>query len=142
MATLSGLTNTEQKLDLRLSGQLVGARYLMRTNNGYLGVKAGVSRTLEKYSSVTGDRNTWEGVLGAELNLYNSGDLKLLTTVNSYPGLTESGRWRVDINCETKYDLPLDFYIKLGLSYNYDNRPAEGASESDYVFNTGVGWEW
>jgi hypothetical protein len=105
-------------------------------------VKAGVSRNIEKYSSATGDRNTWEGVLGAELNLYNSGDLKLLTTAASYPSLTESGRWRVDINVDTKYDLPLDFYIKLAASFNYDNRPAEGASQTDYVFQTGFGWEW
>ncbi|MBP1647159.1 MAG: hypothetical protein H6Q30_604 [Bacteroidetes bacterium] len=142
MATLSALTNTEQKLDLRFSTQLVGARYLMRTNSGYLGVKAGVSRNFEKYSSATGDRNTWEGVLGAELNLYNAGDLSLVTTAASYPSFTESGRWRVDISCDGKYDLPLDFYIKLGVSFNYDNRPAAGASQSDYVFQTGFGWEW
>jgi hypothetical protein len=142
MATLSALTNTEQKLDLRFSAQLVGARYLVRTNRGYLGVKAGVNRNIEKYSSATGDRTTWEGVLGAELNVYNSGDLKLVTTAASYPSFTESGRWRVDINCDGKYDLPLDFYIKLGVSFNYDNRPAAGATSTDYVFQTGFGWEW
>ena len=41
-----------------------------------------------------------------------------------------------------KYELPLDFFIKVGLSLNYDNRPADGASEIDYVFQTGFGWEW
>jgi hypothetical protein len=142
MATVSALSNTEQRLDLRFTMQLVGARYLVRTNTGYMGVKAGVSRNLEKYDGATGDRSTWEGVLGAEGNVYGGGDLSLLATAAAYPSFTESGRWRVDAGCDVKYDLPLDFYVKLGFSYNYDNRPAEGASQSDYVLQTGFGWEW
>ena len=60
----------------------------------------------------------------------------------AYPGITEKGRWRIDGNLNIKYDLPLDFYIKLGGSLNYDNRPPEDASELDYVIQAGVGWEW
>ena len=43
---------------------------------------------------------------------------------------------------DLKYDLPLDFYVKGGLTVNYDNQPAAGATELDYVFNSGLGWEW
>ena len=43
---------------------------------------------------------------------------------------------------DTKYDLPMDFYIKLGFTLNYDNQPVEGAPEADYVFSTGFGWSW
>ncbi len=32
--------------------------------------------------------------------------------------------------------------IKLGFTLNHDNRPVEDASEIDYVFHTGFGWEW
>ncbi|MFN2128683.1 MAG: DUF481 domain-containing protein, partial [Anaerolineales bacterium] len=66
----------------------------------------------------------------------------LLTNIMVYPGITEKGRWRSDFNLDTKYDLPYDFYIKVSLTINYDNRPAEGASETDYVVQTGLGWEW
>ena len=83
-----------------------------------------------------------EGFFGTELNLYDIGDLSLVTKVIAYPSFTESGRWRTDFNFDAKYDLPLDFYIKAGLTLNYDNRPVEGASETDYVFQTGFGWEW
>jgi hypothetical protein len=48
----------------------------------------------------------------------------------------------VDFAFDTKYDLPLDFYIRLGLTLNYDNQPVEGAGETDYVFQTSFGWEW
>jgi hypothetical protein len=33
-------------------------------------------------------------------------------------------------NIQWAPDLPLDFYIGLGYTLNYDNRPFEGASES------------
>lgn len=60
----------------------------------------------------------------------------------AYPGITAKERFKSDFTLDTKYDLPYDFYIKIGLTINYDNRPAEGASELDYVFQTGFGWEW
>jgi len=41
-----------------------------------------------------------------------------------------------------KYDLPLDLYIRLGYSLNFDNKPVEGTNNVDYVFTTGFGWEW
>jgi hypothetical protein len=55
--------------------------------------------------------------------------------------MTESGRWRIDYSFDTKYDLPLDFYIKVGFTLNYDNQPVAGASKTDYVFQTTFGWE-
>jgi hypothetical protein len=36
----------------------------------------------------------------------------------------------------------LDFFVKMGVSVNYDNRPAGDAPETDYVFNISFGWEW
>ena len=39
-------------------------------------------------------------------------------------------------------DLPYDFYLKLGGTVNYDNKPAAGAGKTDYVVQTGFGWEW
>jgi len=74
--------------------------------------------------------------------MFDIGDLSLLTNLNAYPSITETGRWRVDYKIDTKYDLPLDFYIKINLTMNYDNRPAEAGRELDYVFTTGFGWEW
>ena len=74
--------------------------------------------------------------------MFDIGDLSLLTKAMAYPSITEAGRWRADFNFDMNYDLPLDFYIKLGFSLNYDNRPVEGASETDYVLHTGFGWEW
>jgi hypothetical protein len=135
-------SNTEQKLDLRLNAQIGLGRFLIRSNSVYWGLKLGVNRNIERFSNETADRNTWEGYLGTELNLYDIGDLSLLSSIIVYPGITEKSRLRGDFNFDTKYDLPYDFYIKIGLTISYDNLPAERASESDYVFHTGLGWEW
>ena len=139
-ASVTFLSNSEQKLDLRLLEKLGVGNYLIHSNKSYWGVAGGITYNSEQYYN-TPARKSWEAYLGTELNLYNIGDLSLLTKLAAYPSLTESGRWRYDFNFDAKYDLPLNFYIKLGLTYNYDNRPVAGASSSDYVMQSGIGWK-
>lgn len=139
---LTFLSNTEQLIDLRLNAKVGIGKYFIHTNNAYWGFAVGASYVNENFSSDTADKNSLEGYFGSELNLYDIGDLSLLTKAVTYPSITESGRWRADFVFDTKYDLPLDFYIKLGFTLNYDNQSVEGAPDSDYVFSTGFGWEW
>ncbi|WP_020531734.1 DUF481 domain-containing protein [Flexithrix dorotheae] len=138
---LSFLSNTEQKLDLRTNGKLGIGKYVIHTNTTYWAFQGGASFNNENFSSEAADKQSLEGFFGTELNLYDVGDLSLLTKVIAYPGITEKGRWRADFVFDTKYDLPLDFYIKLGFTLNYDNQPVVGASATDYVFQTTFGWE-
>jgi hypothetical protein len=90
----------------------------------------------------TPENKSWEGYFGAELNLFDTGDLDLFMKISAYPGITEKGRWCSDGSLNIKYDLPLDFYIKLGGSLNYDIQPSDEASDLDYVSTIGFGWEW
>lgn len=135
------LSNTEQQLDLRSTIKLGLGYYVIQTNDSYWGFSAGAAYTHEVYMSNDPERRTGEAFVGTELNLFDIGDLNLLTNATAYPSLTESGRFRLDFKFDLKYDLPKDFYIKLGTTVNYDNKPAAGASEADYVFTTGFGWE-
>jgi len=77
-ASLSFLSNTEQKLDLRLTGELGIGKYVIHTNQSYWGFSTGLSYNNEKYSTETENRKSWEAYLGSELNLYDIGDLSLL----------------------------------------------------------------
>jgi hypothetical protein len=142
VGTISGLSNSEQKLEIRRSTQAGLGKFLARTNTLYWGAKIGVNRNIERYTSETDDRQSWEGYFGTELNLYNVGDIDLIFDIMAYPSITETGRWRTDLKFNIKYDLPLDFYIKLGFTLNYDNQSANDASDEDYLFQAGVGWEW
>lgn len=136
------LSNTEQKLDLRYNGQVGIGYYLVHENKWYWNFTGGAAVVDESYEESVNDKSSMEAFIGTELNLFDIGDLNLFTQIMTYPGITESGRFRADYKLDVKYDLPHDFYIKGGLSFNYDNQPVDGASELDYVFNSGVGWEW
>jgi len=141
-ASTNLLSNTEQKLDLRSTTNIGIGKYIVHTNKTYWGFSVGANYNYENYSIDADDRKSTEGFFGTELNMFDIGDLSLLTRAVAFPNFTESGRWRADFNFDVKYDLPMDFYIKVGFILNYDNRPVEGASEFDYVFHTGFGWSW
>ncbi len=141
LASVSFLSNTEQKLDLRTTGKLGMGKFIINTNRKYWGFNAGASFNNEKFSTEETANNSFEAFFGTELNLYDIGDLSLLTGATAYPSITEEGRWRGEFKFDAKYDLPLDFYIRAGISLNYDNEPAEDASETDYVIQTSIGWE-
>jgi len=142
LASLKFLSNTDQQLNLRTTGKLGMGKYIIHTNQTYWGFSAGANYNNENYTIDSLDRKSWEGFIGTELNLFNIGDLNLLTSLTAYPSFTEKGRWRSDFNFDAKYDLPLDFYIKLSVTVNYDNQPVPGSPETDYVLHSGFGWEW
>jgi len=136
------LTSTEQQLNARWNILLGIGNFVVRSNRAYWGLIAGFARNIEDYHGDFPDRYSWEGYFGTELNLFNTGDLTLFTKAVAYPNLSETGRWRVDWRFNIKYDLPVDFYVKLEFIMNYDNRPIEGASDVDYVSTFSIGWKW
>jgi hypothetical protein len=159
LADLSLLSNTEQSLDLRTTGMIGIGNYVVHTNTAYWANSVGGAYNHEIFSpvfnpddgttSTTPGRNSFEGFVGTELDLYDIGDLNLFTNLIVYPTIvrdeaTEPGRIRTDFRLEVEYDdiFIKDFYIRLGFILNYDNRPVEAGKEVDYIFTTGFGWEW
>ena len=136
------LSNTEQQLSLRTATKVGAGKYLFRTNKLYWALMGGVSFTNENFSGDDPTRNSREAFFGTDLNLFDIGDFNFLTQGTIYPSFTESGRYRVDLTFDIKYDLPFDFYIKLGTTLNYDNQPIEAGTESDYVIQSSIGWEF
>lgn len=141
---VSWLSNTEQNIRLRTLGRFGVGKYVMQTNSAYWAIHSGVTYNNENFRvhDSNKDNNSAEGFVATELNLYDIGDLSLLTRVVAYPSLTESGRWRIDYSLDVKYDLPLDFYINFGITLNYDNKPVQSGSETDYVLQTTFGWSF
>lgn len=143
------LENDELNLDLRTTIKTGLGFFILRTNHLYWKVEGGFAYNNELYfedSTVDTDtdskpRRSDEAYFGTEVNLFDIKDLSVLTRMIVYPGLSDRGRFRYDFKFEVKYDLPLDLYIKAGTTVNYDNRPVGDAYETDYVINTGLGWE-
>ena len=139
-ASLNFLANTEQALKLRSIGKVGIGKFFVHTNVSYWAASGGISYNNESYTNETEGRSSAEAYVGSELNLFDIGDLSLLNTIFVYPSLSESGRWRTDFKIDLKYDLPKDFYMKTGLTLNYDNQPAISGNETDYVFFFSLGW--
>lgn len=136
------LSNSEQKLKLRMTNKVGYGKYFIHTNKMYLGGALGAAWNNESYDSgIDENRDSGELYATVEVSLFDYGDLSLLSGVTAYPSLTEKDRVRVDYKLEFKYDLPLDLFLKLGFNYNYDNKPVMGASYDDYVIQTTIGWE-
>ena len=138
----SFLQNDEQKLKLRSTPKVGIGNYLVQTNHMYWSLFIGTAWNNETYTDPTiPDRSSADATIGTELNLFDIGDLRFLTSLSVYKTISEGDRTRADYKLDLKYDLPLDFYIGLGYTLNYDSQPVEGASETDYVFQTSFGWE-
>jgi hypothetical protein len=142
LSSVSLLSNTQQKIDLRVNSLLALGRYLLSSNKAYWGVKIGVNSNQERFEGDDRSNNSWEGLLGMEINVFDVSDFNMIFTFAGYSGLSDFERYRADMNFDLKYDLPLDFFVRVGTSLNYDNKPAENATPLDYVFRSGFGWEW
>jgi hypothetical protein len=136
------LSNDEQKLALRSTYKAGAGYFFVHSSKMYLAANGGLAKTNEIFTDDTASRSSSELYLDVTFNKYDIGDLSLLTSAVLYPSITESGRYRFDYNLDLKYDLPFDLYIKMSLTYNFDNQPIEGAANEDYVFTTSFGWEF
>lgn len=141
MTDINYLSNTEQALKARYTGKLGAGKFLIHSNHSYWGVGGGLSLNKESFTNATASRSSAEVYGGTELNLFDTGDLSLLSTLYLYPSLTESGRFRSDFKVDMRYEFVSDFYVKFNLTLNYDNRPAIAGNEMDYVYGISVGWK-
>jgi hypothetical protein len=136
------LQSSEQKLNIRALTKGGSGYYVLKNNRMNLGCAAGIAWNYEDYSDPAArDRNSVEAFVAAEYLIFNLGDLDLLTKVIAYPSLTEKNRFRTDFDFKLEYEFDFDLFISLGFTLNYDNQPVEGASGSDYVLETTIGWE-
>lgn len=137
------LSNSEQMLDLRSTGKAGFGYYFIRSNTMHFMLGGGFAFSNERYGGDDpAEGNSFEGLGAAEFNIYNLGDLNFLARMMVFPSFTDPGRWRINTDIAFKYDLPLDFYVKLSYIYNFDSDPLIDVPKNDYVFQTSIGWEW
>lgn len=142
IVSTSLLQNEEQNLKLRSTSLAGFGSYFVNTNKLYFIGSLGAGYTTENFTEATEpDKKSMESYAKIEFNIFDMGDLSLLTSAAVYPNITDFGRVRLDYKFDVKYDFPYDFYMKLGYTHNFDNKPVEGASTYDYVFQTTFGWE-
>lgn len=139
---ISFLSNTEQALTGRISPSIGMGRFLVSTKDLYLALSLSYAYNIENYVDSDLNKTSSEAYIRTSFNMFDFEDIDLESNINFYPSLSENKRIRTDFDLTLKYDLPLDFYIKLGFTINYDNQPAIIDNEVDYVLTTGFGWDF
>lgn len=141
-AEISFLQNTAQALDARISPSLGYGKFLLNTNKMYFGVSAGLNYNIERFVGEEEDRESAEAFVALGLSLFDFEKIDILSNLRALPSLSEKERFRIDYNVKIKYKIIKDFYISVGLTFNYDNKPSTVGEQFDYVVNTGFGWKF
>ena len=140
-ASTSAEQNSELGLDLRILLGADAGKYVVQNNLHQLLLGGGIQTTRE-WRADSETKNFLEGKLGAQYKIFKFQHPKIdvSSSIIVYPGLSNWGRIRSDINANASLELFKDFFFGLDFYYKFDNRPAEGASKSDWGFNTSIGY--
>jgi Protein of unknown function, DUF481 len=135
----------EQDLDLRTTlGGAVGHNFQM-TNNSLVAAYAGADWNSEHYgneatSGQTG--NSAEAVVGTNLSFFRFRTTNFVVNTQVYPSLTDLGRVRLDLNAAVKLRLARRLYWSFSYYLNYDSRPPQNLSGTDFGSAASIGWKF
>ena len=136
--------NRELGFDLRSSGAAGGGRYLVQSERNRL--LAGLGLSLNRERPVEGESTTnveAMALVNFDRFSYDSPKIDVSLTAVGFASLSESGRYRLELDARLKRELVKDFYATLRGYESYDSRPAtEGAPTSDYGITFALGWSF
>jgi putative salt-induced outer membrane protein YdiY len=134
------LNSDEQGLDLRATIGLGGGRYLLRSASQYLSVGSGLAWTNERYTDpAVPTKDSAEVYLGTEFMTEKLKVTDLVTRFTYYPSLTIDDRYRISYRFDLDFNLPGDWYFRIGLFENFDNQPPPDLSRNDYGWSNSFG---
>ncbi|WP_143519978.1 DUF481 domain-containing protein [Reichenbachiella sp. 5M10] len=136
------LQSDEQNLKIRTTLQLGMGKILLRNHQMYLNTAIGLASNTEKFQTDQEDDESLESFLQIDFNGFGFKDVDISSKFQLFPSLSKSKRLRYNYTFNIKYDLPLDLYLGVNLTLNYDNQPGEDISKYDYVFQSVFGWSF
>lgn len=141
LGSIQTLKDNQLNLDLRVTAQGGGGRFLVHTSRTGLAWSGGIAWTNEKYFDTTqnDNGNKAESFLGVQFFTYRFGSSQLTTRLLLYSGITQWGRQRVDWQANISWEIWKDIYWRISMIENFDSRPPEGASNNDFTLTSSVG---
>jgi hypothetical protein len=134
------VNSDEQKLDLRTTIGGGGGRYLLRSASQYLALGGGLAWTNERYTDPTiPTKDSAEAYLGTEFMTEKLKFADLVTRFTYYPSLTIDDRYRINYKFDLDFNLPGDWYFRVGLFENFDSQPPSGLPKNDYGWSNSFG---
>jgi Protein of unknown function, DUF481 len=142
----TGSFETNESLGLVLRSQIAGVfgRHFVNTNRAFFAIGGGLSVNDERPVDVAPTQNL-EGVVTLKTSFYTYDKPKTTidATAQYYPGLTDWGRQRLQVDAAFKRDLVGDFYLSLSTFFTFDSRPANAsANHGDVGFTVSFGWTY
>ena len=140
--TQNFLNSEEQGLDLRTTIGGGGGRYLLRSASQHLAVGGGLAWTNENYTDETPTKDSAEAYFSTEFMTEKMKITDFITRFTYYPSLTIDDRYRIAYRFDFDFNLPGDWYFRIGFFDNYDSQPAEGFSKNDYGWSNAFGFKF
>lgn len=140
--------NDELGLDLRTNLGAVFGRRLIQTNRSFLSVMAGLTTNREQYVLDPEATTSLEGMITTSYDFFVHGDLgaDISAHLTLLPSLTESGRYRVELDVSYRHEIVLDLYISFSGWYSFDNKAPVTSDttvkQDDYGLVTSLGWKF
>ena len=139
---LDFLTSDQQSLDLRQTYGGGYGRYFIRTNNTQFSWLGGLVYVKEAYSPESGlnprDQNL-EGLLELNYDWFRFNTSELSTSLQIFPGLSDAGRVRSNLNAMYSINFTHDIVLRLNVFDTFDNRPPENALKNQFGVSTTFG---
>lgn len=134
------MNSDEQKLDLRTTLGGGGGRYLFRSASQHLALGGGLAWTNEKYTDpAIPTKDSAEAYVGTEFMTEKLKFADLVTRFTYYPSLTIDDRYRINYKFDLDFNLPGDWYFRVGIFENFDSQPPPGLSRNDYGWSNSFG---
>jgi len=143
--------NDELGIDARLTTGAGLARYFAQDEDSEIMLFAGAvanqewTDTEDDGVSLEDDsQQSLEGALGATWRIFRFGDpdVSLSSSAFLYPSLTESGRYRGNLDVSLRREIISDLVFDISFYESYDSKPPGGGETSDYGFVTSIGWKF
>ncbi len=134
------MNSDEQKLDLRTTIGGGGGRYLFRSAAQHLALGGGLAWTNEQYTDpAIPTKDSAEAYIGTEFMTEKMKFADLVTRLTYYPSLTIDDRYRINYKFDLDFNLPGDWYFRIGIFENFDSLPPPGLSRNDYGWSNSFG---
>jgi putative salt-induced outer membrane protein YdiY len=134
------MNSDEQKLDLRTTIGGGGGRYLFRSAAQHLALGGGLAWTNERYTDpAIPTKDSAEAYIGTEFMTEKMKFADLVTRLTYYPSLTVDDRYRLNYKFDLDFNLPGDWYFRIGIFENFDSLPPSGLSRNDYGWSNSFG---
>lgn len=136
-------SSQEQQLSLRYTQAVGIGRYLLRSPQQHLAVGAGFAFTSERYIDASVPRqNSGEIYAGVDYLTESLRFADLITSFIIYPSLTISGRYRINFKTDLDFNLPGDWYFKVGYYNNFDSAPPNSLPRNDYGWRNSIDYKF